>query len=58
MHLPAFSEHSREIPSNVNDHTGTEHVDRDDHHHTHRDPNRGTNHAIPIPDENRSGTAE
>ena len=36
--------------------TGAEHVDEDNHHHTHRNPNRGTNHIVPIPDENCGGT--
>jgi hypothetical protein len=57
-HLSTSGEHLREIQSNTNDHTGTEHVDRDDHHHAYRDPNRGANHVVPIADEDRGGTTK
>ena len=33
-------------------HTGAEHIDEDDHHHTYRDPNCWANHTVPIPYEN------
>ena len=56
--IPVFGEHPRKIPSNVKGHTGTEHVDCDNHHQAYGDPNRGANHFVPITDQDCGGTAE
>jgi hypothetical protein len=45
------------IPSEVKwIRTGTKHVDRDNHDHAHRDPNRGAYCVVPISDNDCSGT--
>lgn len=56
MHLSTFGEDPGEISPNTNDHTGAEHIDHDNNHHTYRDPDRGANRVIPISDDDRSGT--
>ena len=57
MRLSAFGEHLKEIESNIKGHTGTEHVDHDNHHHANRNPNCGADYAIPIADEDRGSAA-